>query len=271
MRHGIQIVASSDDHELEHAEISATPDFRETFPPHCMRGTKGAEKIPETQLQSPMIIEPDPIPHETLVRRLASHESDVLLRKHRFDVFSNPNTSTVIEAWDPTEIVLYGVTLDYCVRYALDGLIDLGIPTIHLVLDATKPIVPSAVDALVREVEEAGCADRDHGRRGVRTDRVGARFFVPGPTAVRPAILRDDDAPDDRASEPGDARAPRARVRGATTALRHHQSRVRRIRCGDRDDGVGDSVRSAEPRARRWCAARSASDSRGSPKRAVAA
>jgi nicotinamidase/pyrazinamidase len=147
--HGIQIVASSDDHELEHAEISATPDFRETFPPHCMRGTKGAEKIPETQLQSPMIIEPDPIPHETLVRRLASHDGDVLLRKHRFDVFSNPNTNTVIEAWDPTEIVLYGVTLDYCVRYALDGLIDVGIPTIHLVLDATKPIVPDAVDALV--------------------------------------------------------------------------------------------------------------------------
>ena len=147
--HGIQIVASSDDHELEHAEISSTPDFRETFPPHCMRGTKGAEKIPETQLQSPMVIEPDPIPHEALVRRLASHESDVLLRKHRFDVFSNPNTTTVIEAWDPTEIVLYGVTLDYCVRYALDGLIDVGIPTIHLVLDATKPIVPEAVDALV--------------------------------------------------------------------------------------------------------------------------
>ena len=27
--------------------------------------------------------------------------------------------------------------------------IDVGIPTIHLVLDATKPIVPDAVDALV--------------------------------------------------------------------------------------------------------------------------
>jgi nicotinamidase/pyrazinamidase len=147
--HGIQIVASSDDHELEHAEISATPDFIETFPPHCMRGTRGAEKIPETQLTSPMVIEPDPIPHETLVRRLASHDGDVLLRKHRFDVFSNPNTGTVIEAWDPTEIVIYGVTLDYCVRYALDGLIDLGIPTIYLVLDATKPIVADAVEPLV--------------------------------------------------------------------------------------------------------------------------
>jgi nicotinamidase/pyrazinamidase len=147
--HGIPIVASSDDHELEHAEISATPDFATTFPPHCMRGTKGALKIPETALVAPLVIEPDAIPHETLVRTLSSHVGDVLLRKHRFDVFSNQNTTTVIEAWDPTEIVLYGVTLDYCVRYALDGLIDVGIPTIHLVLDATKPIVESSVDALV--------------------------------------------------------------------------------------------------------------------------
>ena len=147
--HGIPIVASSDDHELEHAEISATPDYKETFPPHCMSGTRGAEKISETTLVSPMIIEPAPIPHEALVRKLSSHEGDVLLRKHRFDVFSNPNTATVIEAWDPTEIVIYGVTLDYCVKYAIDGLIDVGIPTIHLVLDATKPIVPEAVDALV--------------------------------------------------------------------------------------------------------------------------
>jgi nicotinamidase/pyrazinamidase len=146
---GIRIVASSDDHEVEHAEISATPDYKTTFPQHCMRGTHGAQKIAETSLVAPMVIEPVAIPHETLVRALSSHGGDVLLRKHRFDVFSNPNTTTVIEAWDPTDIVIYGVTLDYCVKYALDGLIDMGIPTIHLVLDATKPIVPGAVDALV--------------------------------------------------------------------------------------------------------------------------
>jgi len=147
--HGISIVASADDHELEHPEISSTPDFKETFPPHCMRGTPGAEKIAETSLVSPMVIEPQALPHETLVRKLSTHVGDVLLRKHRFDVFSNPNTASVIEAWDPTEIVIYGVTLDYCVKYALDGMIEMGIPTIHLVLDATKSIVPEAVDALV--------------------------------------------------------------------------------------------------------------------------
>lgn len=147
--HGIQIVASSDDHELEHEEISATPDYKETFPPHCMRGTKGAEKIAETTLVSPLVIEPVAIAHEALVRQLSSHKGDVLIRKHRFDVFSNPNTRSVIEAWDPTVIVIYGVTLDYCVKYAIDGMIDIGVPTILLVLDATKPIAPEAVQPLL--------------------------------------------------------------------------------------------------------------------------
>lgn len=147
--HGIQIVASSDDHELEHEEISATPDYKETFPPHCMRGTKGAEKIAETTLVSPLVIEPVAIAHEALVRQLSSHKGDVLIRKHRFDVFSNPNTRSVIEAWDPTVIVIYGVTLDYCVKYAIDGMIDIGVPTILLVLDVTKPIAPEAVQPLL--------------------------------------------------------------------------------------------------------------------------
>ena len=62
----IHIVASSDDHVAGHRELSATPDFLETFPEHCMRGTPGAAKIAETALEAPMIIEPDPVPHETL-------------------------------------------------------------------------------------------------------------------------------------------------------------------------------------------------------------
>jgi nicotinamidase/pyrazinamidase len=147
--HGVQIVASADDHVPGHKELSETPDFRETFPEHCMRGTPGAEKIPETRLRDPLIIEPEPIAHEELVRRLANHAGDVLLRKHWFDVFTNPNTDTLLQAWDPTEIVLYGVALDICDRYAIEGFLERGIPRIHLVLDATKAIHPERGEELV--------------------------------------------------------------------------------------------------------------------------
>ncbi len=145
----LQIVASSDDHVPGHRELSAQPDFVETFPEHCMRGTPGAEKIPETKLLSPLIIEPDPIPHEQLSRALWSHGGDVLIRKHWFDVFTNPNTDTLLEAWDPTEIVVYGVALDVCDKYAIEGFLQRGIPSIHLVVDATRAIHPDQSPALL--------------------------------------------------------------------------------------------------------------------------
>src|SRR3989441_10871587 len=47
--HGIRVVASADDHVPEHEEISANPDWKSTFPPHCLRGTPGQRKIPETR------------------------------------------------------------------------------------------------------------------------------------------------------------------------------------------------------------------------------
>src|SRR5438067_571071 len=51
---GIPHVASADDHELTDSEISVTPDFSTTYPPHCLRGTRGAEKIGETAQEDPL-------------------------------------------------------------------------------------------------------------------------------------------------------------------------------------------------------------------------
>ena len=149
----IRIVASSDDHVPGHKELSTSPDFLETFPDHCMRGTPGAEKIPETALVAPLIVEPEPLPHETFAQQLWSHRGDVLIRKYWFDVFTNPNTSTLLEAWDPTEIVVYGVALDVCDKYAIDGFIERGVPQIHLVLDATRAIHAERTAALVARWE----------------------------------------------------------------------------------------------------------------------
>ena len=51
---GIVHVASADDHELTDPEISEQPDFRTTYPPHCLRGTRGAEKVDETRQADPV-------------------------------------------------------------------------------------------------------------------------------------------------------------------------------------------------------------------------
>src|SRR5882762_748987 len=85
-QHGIRIVASADDHVAGHPELSDQPDFRGTFPLHCMRGTPGQAKIAETALRDPLVVEPEPQDAAALGQRLGRHRGDVLLNKHWFDV-----------------------------------------------------------------------------------------------------------------------------------------------------------------------------------------
>ena len=155
--HGIRIVASADDHVRGDAEISDAPDWKATFPPHCMRGTPGQGKIPETGLREVLIIEPERVEPVELRGRLGGHAGDVLLHKHRFDVFTNENAGAVVEVLDPSAIVLYGVALDVCDKAAIEGLLARRPQTrLFAVTDAMKPIDPRAAEPLLQAWARAG-------------------------------------------------------------------------------------------------------------------
>jgi nicotinamidase/pyrazinamidase len=152
-RRGIRIVASADDHEPGHRELSEAPDFRESFPEHCMRGSPGQRKIAETTLRDPLVIEPD----QPLPSGVARHEGDFLIHKHWFDVFTNPHVVPLLELLDPADIVLYGVALDVCNRYAVEGLLRHRAGTrVHLVTDATRAIDPGSEAALLSDWKRRG-------------------------------------------------------------------------------------------------------------------
>jgi nicotinamidase/pyrazinamidase len=156
-RNGIRILASADDHVPGHRELSDTPDWITTFPEHCMRGTPGQRKIAETRLRNPLVIEPGPEDAVALAARVRAHDGDILFHKHWFDVFTNPNVLPVVDALAPSAIVLYGVALDVCDKYAIEGLLDHrpGIP-ITLVTDATRAIHPESARALLAGWERRG-------------------------------------------------------------------------------------------------------------------
>lgn len=150
---GIRIVASADDHEPGHRELSGNPDFQATFPEHCMRGTPGQRKIPETTLRDPLVLEPG-LPIPAAVR---AHHGDFLLHKHWFDVFTNPHVVPLLQLLDPTDIVLYGVALDVCNRFAIEGLLlHRPMARIHVVTDATRAISPESSAALLKDWERRG-------------------------------------------------------------------------------------------------------------------
>ncbi|HEY3962057.1 MAG TPA: isochorismatase family cysteine hydrolase [Gaiellaceae bacterium] len=110
-------IASADDHELTDDEISDAPDFSTTYPPHCLRGTHGAQKIDETSQLDPVPLGLTDVPQHWLQGR------EYLLFKKHFDVFTNPNTDRLLELLDPDEVVLFGVATDVCNDAAIRGLL----------------------------------------------------------------------------------------------------------------------------------------------------
>jgi nicotinamidase/pyrazinamidase len=128
---GIVHVASADDHELTDGEISDQPDFQATYPPHCLRGTRGARKIPETEQEDPV-----PITLEPLAERYLDGREFLLLKKS-FDVFTNPNTERLVEWLDPDEIVVFGVATDVCDDAAIQGFLQRG-RRVRFVEDAAR-------------------------------------------------------------------------------------------------------------------------------------
>ena len=118
---GVVHIASADDHELTDDEISDTPDFQTTYPPHCLRGTRGARKIAETEQEDPVPITLEALPERYLAGR------EFLLLKKNFDVFTNPNTPRLLDWLDPDEIVVFGVATDVCDDAAIRGFLDRGL------------------------------------------------------------------------------------------------------------------------------------------------
>ncbi|HEU4570016.1 MAG TPA: cysteine hydrolase family protein [Gemmatimonadales bacterium] len=152
---GLRILASADDHVPGHRELSDTPDWRTTFPPHCMRGTPGQRKIPETALRDPLVVEPDA--PATILDAVRAHQGDLLIHKHWFDVFTNPHVPAIVELLRPGRIVLYGVATDVCDKYAVEGLLARA-PWAELwfVADAARAIHADGVDALLEEWRRRG-------------------------------------------------------------------------------------------------------------------
>src|SRR3954471_19175895 len=151
---GIVHVASVDDHELTDPEISDKPDFRNTYPPHCLRGTRGAEKVLETKQRDPLPF--GLLPHPPgLVPNLIRGRRELLLLKKNFNVFTNPNTDPLLDALDPETIVVFGVATDVCNDAAIRGFLLRG-RKVQFVEDASRGLDDARVAACTGLWRERG-------------------------------------------------------------------------------------------------------------------
>jgi len=156
LENGFSIVASTDWHSKDDQEISDNPDFKQTFPQHCIANEPGSERV---GYLGEMPIEY--IPNKKLdtgsLRKLIDKEQfHVVLKKQATDVFSNSNTAVLIKLAAPETVVVFGVALDVCVDQALRGFSRFPEIKLCLLKDAVKGLEIRPADELLDELEQRG-------------------------------------------------------------------------------------------------------------------
>lgn len=142
----IPILSSQDTHTED------DPEFRH-FPPHCVKGTKGYEKIGATKLPDAMrvgrVLEDKNWPDEI------SKYCQMIFEKNNLDIFSNPNFESAVSGNHNEEYVVYGIATEYCVKIVVMGLLKRGKKTTVLT-DAVKAINDETGRAALEEMTNAG-------------------------------------------------------------------------------------------------------------------
>jgi nicotinamidase/pyrazinamidase len=139
-RKHIQVVNTADYHFINSAEISKNPDMVHTFPEHCMAGATGAEFINETDPDEPLIFDWDR--EYPMVEGMydLKQQKNILIRKDDFDVFKgNRYSKSILEILAPEKVVVYGVTTNVCVHFAVAGLVSKS-RSVYVVEDAIKEL-----------------------------------------------------------------------------------------------------------------------------------
>ena len=141
------------------------PEFK-VFPPHCVRGTPGAELIPEARTEKLFTIPNDS--RFSLPTDLLAYQQ-VLLEKQTLDVFQNSHAAAIVNRFPgDSEFVVFGVVTEYCVRCAAVGLLDRG---------RRVAIVVDAIETLKKELGEETISQlAARGARLVSTEEVQARM-----------------------------------------------------------------------------------------------
>jgi len=133
----VRVVNSADFHFPDSQELSLSPNFIDTFPPHCMANTSGAEYIPETNPKNPVIFDWD---KPDLDISSIEKYRNIIIRKDAFDVFmGNKQTDSILKYLSPKRVVVYGVTTNVCVNDAVVGLAQ-RVEQVYVVEDAIKEL-----------------------------------------------------------------------------------------------------------------------------------
>lgn len=131
------------------------PEFK-IFPPHCVKGTPGAELVPEALVDKVARIPNDA--EARLPENLFQYQQ-ILLEKQTLNIFESKHADALVQRLgSQAEFIVFGVVTEYCVSFAAKGLLERG---------RRVTIVQDAIETLKREDGEKATAE---------LQRLGAKF-----------------------------------------------------------------------------------------------
>jgi nicotinamidase/pyrazinamidase len=99
------------------------PEFK-IFPPHCVKGTAGAELVPEAVTDKVARVANDAAAN--LPEDLSQYQQ-ILLEKQTLNIFESRHADALVKKLGTqAEYVVFGVVTEYCVSFAAKGLLERG-------------------------------------------------------------------------------------------------------------------------------------------------
>jgi nicotinamidase/pyrazinamidase len=141
---GTPVIATADAH------ADQDPEFAQ-WPPHCVAGTLGQKKPPET-------VRGDALTAPNQAGDLPAgwqQASQVIVEKQTLDVFETQTIERVLAGRQAKRYLLCGVVTEICVVRAARGLLERGC-RIEVVTDAIAALDPAAGQATLDELVRAG-------------------------------------------------------------------------------------------------------------------
>jgi len=147
---------------VSHGDFHSPGDSEfKIFPPHCVKGTPGAELVPEALTDKVVRV-----PNEATAKlpdNLADYHQ-ILLEKQTLNIFESRHADALVKKLGShAEFVVFGVVTEYCVSFAVKGLLERG---------RRVAVVEDAIETLKQEESQKTITDwQQLGARLTTTDQ----------------------------------------------------------------------------------------------------
>jgi nicotinamidase/pyrazinamidase len=128
------------------------PEFK-IFPPHCVKGTEGAELVPEALTEKVVRV---PNEADAKLPDDLSQYQQILLEKQTLNIFESRHADALVQRLgSQAEFVVFGVVTEYCVSFAAKGLLELG-RRVAVVRDAIETLNAEDGQKTIADLEQLG-------------------------------------------------------------------------------------------------------------------